>query len=281
MASAPPVGRGFSPLDDELALLPGSLAPSLVESAVRLGTYIPFEPAAAMLAHFTKVEVGEDTVRRMTERAGKAYVALQTAELERLERESPVSPLGPAVQQLSVDGAMVPLLHREWAEVKTLAIGVVDQRLRDGKLQAYTRETSYFSRMADYMSFARASTVETYRRGTARAGLVLGIADGADWEQVFLDLHRADAIRILDWAHALDTWQLQPGRSSALGLPRAPSGSVRSCMSSSTGILGRCWPSLGGLPRTWRLQVARRPRWSGPAWSTWRSGRVRSDMPSS
>jgi hypothetical protein len=31
---------------------------------------------------------------------------------------------------------------------------------------------------------------------------VLGIVDGADWEQVFLDLARADAIRILDWAHA-------------------------------------------------------------------------------
>ncbi len=44
--------------------------------------------------------------------------------------------------------------------------------------------------------------METHRRGTARAGLVLGIVDGADWEQVFLDLARADAVRILDWAHA-------------------------------------------------------------------------------
>jgi hypothetical protein len=75
-----------------------------VESAVRLGSYMPFEPAAAMLAHFTKVEVGKDTVRRMTERAGAAYVAVQDGELARLERELPASPAGPAVQQLSVDG---------------------------------------------------------------------------------------------------------------------------------------------------------------------------------
>ncbi len=173
-----------------------------MESALRLGTHIPFEPAAAMLAHFTKVEVGKDTVRRMTERAGEGYVAVQTAELERLAREVPVSRAGPALLQLSVDGAMVPLVHKEWAEVKTLAIGVVDQRLRDGKLEAYTRELSYFSRMTDHLSFARLAFVETHRRGTMRAGLVAGIVDGADWEQTFLDLHRADAVRILDWGHA-------------------------------------------------------------------------------
>ncbi len=163
---------------------------------------MPFEAAASMLAHFTKVEVGEATARRLTEKAGAAYVEVQREELARLERECPVSPAGPAVQQLSVDGAMVPLVHKEWAEVKTLAIGVVDRRLVDGKLEAVAKEISYFSRMADYMSFARASAVETHRRGTARAGLVLGIVDGADWEQIFLDLARADALRILDWAHA-------------------------------------------------------------------------------
>lgn len=48
-------------------------------------------------------------------------MALQTAEVERLERELPAAPQGPDVLQLSVDGAMVPLLHKEWAEVKTLA----------------------------------------------------------------------------------------------------------------------------------------------------------------
>lgn len=163
---------------------------------------MPFEPAAAMLAHFTKVEVGKDTVRRMTERAGEGYVAVQRAEVERLERAQPVPLAGPALLQLSADGAMVPLLHKEWAEVKTLAIGVVDQRLRDGKLEAYTKELSYFSRMTDHLSFARLAFVETHRRGTVRAALVAGVVDGADWEQTFLDLHRADAVRILDWGHA-------------------------------------------------------------------------------
>src|SRR2546426_622787 len=93
------------------------------EGLVRLGTWLPFEPAAAMLASFTQVAVSEGTARRRTEQAGAAYEAVQTAEVERLERELPPGPDGPAVQQLSVDGAMVPLVGGCWGEAKLLAIG--------------------------------------------------------------------------------------------------------------------------------------------------------------
>lgn len=98
------------PLDDELELLPGSLTPTLVEGLTRLGAWATFEPAAKMLEHFTKVQVSKATAVRTAERAGEAYVETQAAEVERLEEELPESPEGPAVQQLSVDGAMVPLV---------------------------------------------------------------------------------------------------------------------------------------------------------------------------
>lgn len=170
----------------------------------RLGTRIPFEPAAEMLGHFTEVDVGKETARRITERVGKAYVEVQTAQLEALVKELPMPPDGPMVQQLSVDGAMVPLIHKEWAEVKTLAIGAVRPRLKDGQWEPHAEELSYFSRLADHLTFARLATVETHRRGTARAGVVAGVVDGAEWGQTFLDLHRPDAVRILDWPHAAE-----------------------------------------------------------------------------
>src|SRR6478672_3800441 len=116
--SAPPAGRRFPPLDEELGLLPGALTPSLQEGAVRLGAWLPFPAAAAALAAFTHTAVSEPTIRRRTEAAGAACVALQTAAVERLEREAPASPVGPAVLQVSVDGAMVPLVGKgQWAEV--------------------------------------------------------------------------------------------------------------------------------------------------------------------
>ncbi len=203
MLSAPSAGRGFSPLDDELALLPGAVTPSLVESMVRLGTWMPFYPAAKMLGHFTKVDISAATARKTTEKAGQAYVAVQTAQLEVLQKELPEAPAGPPVQQVSVDGAMVPLLHKEWAEVKTLAIGEVTlSTTKDGKTETHTQDLSYFSRLADHETFTYQATVEMHRRGTEKAGLVCAVVDGAEWEQTFIDLHCPDAVRILDWGHA-------------------------------------------------------------------------------
>lgn len=190
-----------------MGLLAGSLSPSLVESVVRLGTWLPFEPAAQMVAHFTRTDVSKATVRRTTEQAGAAYVAVQVAELEVLERELPPAPAGPPLLQVSVDGAMVPLRGRDaWAEVKTLALGAVGPPTRTaatGEWEVHAEELSYFSRRADHQTFARLATVETHRRGLETAGVVCGVADGADWCQQFLDLHRPDAVRILDFPHAV------------------------------------------------------------------------------
>jgi hypothetical protein len=199
------VGPGFSPLDEELELEPGGLTPSLAEDLVLLGSWMPFAGAAQLIGHFRKVEVSEATVRRATEKSGEAYVELQTAQVAVLEQELPPAPQGPAVQQLSVDGAMVPLLHREWAEVKTLAIGTIGEPvLEEGQPVVHAQEMSYFSRLAQHQSFAQLATVETHRRGTERAGTVCAVVDGAEWQQKFIDLHRPDAVRILDWAHGAE-----------------------------------------------------------------------------
>jgi hypothetical protein len=204
MRCARPVRSGFFPLDEELALLPGQLTPRLHESLVRLGTWLPFAQAAEALAFFTGVTVSEPTVRRMTEGAGAAYEAVQTAAVDAIEEELPPASPGPRVQLLSVDGAMVPLLHHEWAEVKTVAIGAVGQPVREGaEWVVHTEELSYFSRLTDAETFGRLALVETHRRGTETARTVCAVSDGAVWIQGFVDLHRPDAVRILDFPHAL------------------------------------------------------------------------------
>jgi hypothetical protein len=71
-----------------LALLPGALTPYLQEQLAHLGTWMPFEPAAQMLARFTRVQVSEATARRLTEVVGRASEAVQHAEVARLLEES-------------------------------------------------------------------------------------------------------------------------------------------------------------------------------------------------
>ena len=88
---------------------PGDCSPTLAEGAAHLGAWVPFEQLPDLLRRFTGTQVAASTIQRVTETAGAAAVALQTQAVERLEREVPPPPAGPAALQLSVDGAMVPL----------------------------------------------------------------------------------------------------------------------------------------------------------------------------
>ncbi len=203
-ASARSVRPGFFPLDDELALLPGSLTPRLQESLVRLGTLLPsFELAAAELAFHTGVEVHRTTATRLSEAAGAAAVAVQEAEVATILRDYPEPPVEPERLVMHVDGALVPLRHGAWGEVKTLAIGVPAPPVEeDGELVVHTRELSYCSRLTDSTTFADAATGEAQRRGVTRAKRVGAVVDGAEWIQGFIDLHAPAAVRILDFPHA-------------------------------------------------------------------------------
>src|SRR5579875_1475055 len=104
---------------------------------------------------------------------------------------------------MSADGAMVPLTGGEWAEVRTLAIGevpagsVYPERVHVGEL-------SYFSRLTDAASFTDLAEVETRRRQLVHAKEVCAMMDGADGLQPFVEMHRSDAVRILDFPHAAE-----------------------------------------------------------------------------
>jgi len=200
------VRPAFFPLDDELALLPGALTPRLQESLVRLSTWLPsFATAAAELAFHTGVDLAPTTASRLTEAAGAAAVAVQEAEVATILRDYPAPPQGPETLVFHVDGAMVPLRHGEWGEVKTLAVGSLAPPVeRDGELVVQTHELSYFSRLTDSTTFADAATGELHRRGVTTAGRVGVVVDGAEWIQGFIDLHAPEAVRILDFPHAAE-----------------------------------------------------------------------------
>ena len=194
------MGPGFSPLDEELALLPGALTPPLQAPLSRLGSRLSFAEAASELWHLKGVRVSASSARRRTEADGAVYAALQEAEAGRVLATAPPPRQGPAVQQVSVDGAMVPLADGSWREVRTLAIGTVVPGREPGAVRC--EEPSYFSRLADAAAFTALAAGEVHRRGVETAGVVAGVVDGAEWCQAFLDAHRPDAVRILDFPHA-------------------------------------------------------------------------------
>jgi hypothetical protein len=166
---------------------------------------MPFAKAAALLACFSHTQVSESTAQRHTETIGIAYEAVQLAEVERIEQDWPEVQQGAQKLVLSADGAMVPLLHGEWAEVKTLVVGEVGEMV-EVKREAVveTHSLSYFSRLTDAETFQRLTLAELHRRRLETAGQVAAVSDGAEWIQGFVDYHCPAAIRILDFPHAAE-----------------------------------------------------------------------------
>jgi hypothetical protein len=169
----------------------------LLEELVHLALWMPFARAAQHLKRSTRVDLSEPTVRRQTQAAGAASVALQTAQAERILQQGTPELCAPERLVLSADGAMVPVRRGEWAEVKTLVIG-------ESGAEGEVEQLSYFSRLTDAATFGEAAVVETHRRGVAVAKEVAAVVDGAEWLQGFLDLHCPDAVRILDFPPALE-----------------------------------------------------------------------------
>ncbi|HYA98936.1 MAG TPA: ISKra4 family transposase [Ktedonobacteraceae bacterium] len=201
MGPAPSVGWAFFPLDEELGLLSGGLTPRGEETLVRLSAWMPYESARELLEDLVGIQVSKATARRATLHTGEAALAVWEAQVERLKQEAPQAPAGAEKQALSGDGAMVHLVAGEWVEVKTLAIGEVTRNRRG---EVCTQHLSYCSRLCDAASFEQATLLQTHRRGLEQAAEVCAVQDGAQWLQGLVDYHRADAVRILDFAHAAE-----------------------------------------------------------------------------
>ena len=200
------MGAGFFPLDEELGLDSSGLTPHAHECLARLCAWMPFAQASELLQAMLGVQISDSTARRLCLQAGQAAEKLQQEQARPegstrfpLPQEEPAERL-----VMSCDGSLVPLRHGQWAEVKLLVIGQVQsaRASSDESATARTSAHSYFARLTDATTFADWASGEIQRRGIERAKQVAAVQDGAPWLQTFVDGHRQDAVRILDFAHA-------------------------------------------------------------------------------
>jgi hypothetical protein len=196
-------GTAFSPLDEELGLLPGRYTSRLQEGMVRLGAKLSYRQAQEELAHFCRIQVGEKTIRDETKEAGSAREAYEQAGVAAIEKGAPEPKARPNKMLFSGDGAFVPLISGEWREVKTLVLGEFDTVTNaKGEQEVCTEEISYFSRSYRAREFERSALIETHRRGVENAEKVVAVNDGAAWLQNLVTCHAPEAVRILDFSHA-------------------------------------------------------------------------------
>lgn len=194
------MAAAFFPLDKQLQVPDGHLLPHAQETLVSLSSELPFGRVVKHLARTLGVVVPVSTVRRQTLAVGQRMLEVHN------EQAQPLAdcPEEKASERLAMssDGSMVPLVGGVWAEVKVVAIGQVERRKRKDKEEIVTTHLTYFARMSDATTFADQASAEMRRRGVERAKEVCAIQDGAEWIQGFVQGHRHDALRILDFAHA-------------------------------------------------------------------------------
>lgn len=185
--------------------MPGSLTPHGHETLVRLSSWMPFAKATQILVEVMGIHVSKSLGQRYTEAVGLAYEEIQNEAVEKIERELPTVKADAERMQISADGAMVPLLHGVWAEVRTLVIGEIPPVGEKGNEErVHAHNLSYFSRKVSAEEFQRLALVELYKRGVGKAKEVAAVMDGASWEQGFIDYHCPNAVRILDFPHAAE-----------------------------------------------------------------------------
>jgi hypothetical protein len=161
---------------------------------------MPFDKVTEMMKEMVSVHTHEETVRRFTEQVGSWMEVAETAADCEPKEEQPLQRC-----TFSTDGAMISLVHKQWVETRTVAIGEPQEKLNaDGKVEIHVGKLSYFSRLADASAFANLAEVEMRRRKVREAKEVSAVVDGAEWCQTFTDRHRPDAVRILDFPHAAE-----------------------------------------------------------------------------
>lgn len=199
------MGQVLFPLDEELGLLAGRYTPRLQETTVRLGSKMPFREAVEEVASSHHTAVSEPTCRRLTYRSGRAAEAVVRSTVEQLEREAPDPAATPEAIQISADGSLIHLTTGEWREVKSVAVGefASDERQKAGEQGVKATNVSYFTRSYKAREFERYALGELHHRGLERAKTVVAVNDGAEWIQSFIDYHCPQAVRIIDFAHAL------------------------------------------------------------------------------
>lgn len=180
-----------------------------------------FEEARSEIRLSLGIQLSDSTVRRLTLQAGATCEQLQTEQAPPLSSRAPIPPAEekPAHRlAMGSDGGMVPLRGGVWGEVKTLVIGQV-QAPKEEQTPVRTTTHSYFSRLTDAATFADLASVEIERRGVATVKAVCAVQDGAEWLQGFVDGHRRDAVRILDFAHAAEYLGRIAEQAQQLGRP--------------------------------------------------------------
>ncbi len=209
-------GRRFRPAESFLACLEGgNVSAKLREAAILAGTSWSYAVAADVLGDLCGAAISPETVRRLTNSAGREEAKRQEVEAERVlnptgeqvreEREAmlgePLS-VGDGAEMLLVglDGGWVPSRERKGGmEGK---VGVVASEVEDiGRGRRRLSRRRYVATFGDSQRLGALAYAAAHALGGEEAKRQQVLGDGASWIKTQSELHFPRAVKVLDWGH--------------------------------------------------------------------------------
>jgi hypothetical protein len=204
--------QGWSGLETPLGVpARARMSPGLERWLARLGGVTDFREASELLAEYTGIDLGAETVRRHSARVGTALADAEDAALADVERtREAIGPVDPAPGDLVVelDGVMVRY-QDGWHEVKVGVVGGVVNRATTALTYTAAREgPDRFGRRL-VAEAARRGALEVVGwngplrgRGLARLRPVVILGDGARWIWELAAEQFGERVEIVDSYHA-------------------------------------------------------------------------------
>jgi hypothetical protein len=207
-----PCGQGWSGLETTLGVpARARMSPGLEGWVARLGGVTDFREATDLLAEYTGIDLGTETVRRHSKRVGTALADAEDAAVVAVEQtREPAGPVDPAPGALVVelDGVMVRY-QDGWHEVKVGAVGGVVDRTTTALSYTAAREGPDRFGPRLVAEAARRGALEivgwdgpVQGRGLARLRRVVVLGDGARWIWDLAAEQFGDRVEIVDYYHA-------------------------------------------------------------------------------
>ena len=211
--------EGVAPLDQHLGIGSGALSPGLERVACWFGIDDSFEEAAQAVHETLRIELPDETERRVTEAIGQVAEAEAQAAIALAQAgKDPLPPI--AVEATSstllveVDGTMVHEVDGQWHEAKSGLAAPLGPELHEDEQSGRTTlamgKPSYCVGFESADLFWYRVYVEACRRGlgTALVTLVVVLGDGAEWiwhyAKAFLGVAGVKLIEIVDIYHAFE-----------------------------------------------------------------------------
>lgn len=196
-----PACGALRPLEAQWDLPQGHYTRGVIRLATLVGSYMPFERGAGVLAELSGIGMSDSQVRLVCERVGAEIGRQQAAETAQALRGETALPEPATVLVMAMDGAHVHTREAGWKETKVGVAARYEWQEREGKALLAPTAAEYTALVGAPEPLGRSLYGLSQRLGGEGREATIVLGDGAPWIWNQAQEHFPGAVQVLDFYH--------------------------------------------------------------------------------